>query len=135
MTHLSWAAMQAALQKGMTLEDATKVATTNEQTPTETRLEYGQIIARANELMSKKYHQPLVFDTKGGVIVIRYHEEYSWPIGNNPKKAKAEAARQFIEKESYQITLTPPDQEIRWVSFSFLLITSNHTQILIAHHI
>ena len=62
------------------------------------RLERGQVIARANQLLSQKLHECLVFDQANGMLWIRWHENCRWPIQGDPKHAKVVVCNMLINE-------------------------------------
>ena len=64
----------------------------------EQRLERGQVITRANQLLSQKLHECLVFDQADGMLWIRGHKDCIWPIGSDPKHAKVVVCNQLINQ-------------------------------------
>lgn len=62
------------------------------------RIEYGCVIAEANELSLKLHMGPFLVDVKGDTMIVRNCPELKYFVGENPKRAKAQLARRFIEK-------------------------------------
>lgn len=65
---------------------------------TQMRLQYGATIADANELHQKLFHGPLLFKTVNGLVFATAGDgkTYTWPAGDNPKKARAMVAEKFM---------------------------------------
>lgn len=91
----SKAALAESIRSAMLGENAMQPQQAAEH---EKRLERGKVIARANQLLSQKLHECLVFDQADGMLWIRWHENCRWPIQGNPKHAKVVVCNMLINE-------------------------------------